>query len=330
MLIPAIMHGEDTIPNEPVDSLAINEALPIEWLGDRRWAFTDYQPSYKTDIKPVGAVLSGVVVAGLFTAQHMAQANTIWAETSEFKFQEDGNYALYLDEPGHVFSSYYASYFFTDACLAAGIDYESSMLTGGLLGFGYTLYIEILDGYGANWGFSTSDMIANALGSGLYIASAYVPALESVQLKFSYWPAEWHGEHSRQPHDFFVDDYSSQTFYLTVNLHDALPASVEDYVPDWLNVAVGYAARNLCDGANPDYDCSYSTFSMYSDQYGGPIYGQRRIILALDYDLQRIIPEGPAWVNWLVQTVNFVKLPAPAIEYSIEEDRFRFYLAYPF
>jgi hypothetical protein len=303
----------------------------IEWLGDPRWAFTSYQPTYETDIRPIPAIISGLAVAGLFTAQHIAQSQTIWSEKSEFKFQEDGNYALYLDKPGHVFSSYYAAYFLSDAFLASGVGFQESMLAGGLMGLGYTLYIEILDGYGANWGFSTTDMIANTLGSGLYIAQAYVPELSALQLKFSIWPAEWHGERSRQPHDFFVDDYSSQTFYLSLNVHDVLPESARDFWPDWLNVAMGYAARNLCDGGNPDFDCeSYSTYSMENSQYGGGVYGQRRFILALDYDLQRMIPEGPPWINWLVQTANFVKWPAPAIEYSIEEDRFRFFLAYPF
>jgi hypothetical protein len=321
----------ERVSDEPYDDggRATNDTV-IQWLGDTRWTFTNYQPTLETDIRPLPAVISGLAVAGLFTAQHLAQAQTIWADKSEFKFLEDGNYALYLDKPGHVFSSYYASYFFSDAFLAAGVGFESSMLAGGLMGFGYTLYIEILDGYGANWGFSTTDMIANTLGSGLYIAQAYVPELSSLQLKFSYWPGEWHGERSRQPHDFFVDDYSSQTFYLSLNLHDVLPESARDFWPDWLNVAMGYAARNLCDGADPTLDCSYSTYSMDSDQYGGAVYGQRRFVFALDYDLQRLIPEGPPWINWLVQTANFVKWPAPAVEYSIEEDRFRFFLAYPF
>jgi len=312
------------------DTLQTKEHAPIQWLGDTRWSITSYQPSNKTIIRPIPAVATGLVVSGLFVAQHIAQSQTIWAETSKFKFQEDGNYALYLDKPGHVFSSYYASYFMTDAFLTSGLNYDTSMLLGGLMGFGYTLYIEILDGYGTNWGFSASDMIANTLGSGLYLAQNYVPFLQNFQMKFSYWPSEWHGDVSRKPHDFFVDDYSSQTFWLSMNLHDILPEEARDYWPDWLNVAMGYAARNLCDGADPTLDCSYSTYSMLSDQYGGAIFGQRRIILALDYDLQRIIPEGPHWLNWLVQTVNFVKLPAPAIEYSIEEDRVRFYLAYPF
>ncbi|GAB5466537.1 MAG: DUF2279 domain-containing protein [Candidatus Kapaibacteriales bacterium] len=302
------------------------------WLGDKRWTVTGYEIADTTKIRPVPAAITGSVLAGIFIVQHRIQAETIWKDESEFTFVEDGNYALYADKAGHFFGTYFSSYILSESLLASGFSYDASMVLGGALGVGYTLYVEILDGFGANFGFSKSDMISNAAGGGFYILQHYVPFLQNFQPKFSYFPSEWHGDRRRQPHDAFIDDYSSHVMWLSADVHSMLPESAQAYWPEWLGLSFGYASRNLCDGGNPAYDCeSYSTFSQFSDQYGSPIFGERRLILALDYDLQRIIPESRYdWVNWLVQSANFIKLPAPSIEYSIEEDRFRYYLAFPF
>ena len=299
-----------------------------------RYTITGNLPYKESNIS---AINIGIVTAGvstLFILQHIAQANTIWKEKSEFKILEDGSYAIYADKPGHIIGTYMASYSMTEALLTSGLNWENSFVGGGLLGFAYNTYVEVLDGYGSNFGFSPSDMYANAFGSSFYIAQYYVPFLQNISPKFTYFPANWHGERQRQPHDFFIDDYSSHTLWFSFNIHNMLDDNLKEYWPQWLELSVGYAARNLTDpycrvkDANgfetPCYDLTQN-FRYKGDR----VWGDPKLIFALDYNLVKLLPDGGSFWNWAKQTLNFFKLPAPAIEIGIN-GKTRFFLLYPF
>jgi hypothetical protein len=103
-----------------------------------------------------------------------------------------------------------------------------------------------------------------------------------------------------------------------------LPENMKKYWVPWLQLTVGYAARNL---ANPS-DPNSVYLPEYSTKYGDIVAGSPRVIIGLDYDLVKLLPDGiPLW-NWIRQTLNFIKFPAPAIE--ISEKGTRFLIMYPF
>lgn len=265
-------------------------------------------------------------VASLFTVQHILQSNTIWAEKAEFKFVEDGAYTLYVDKAGHFVSSYLSCYFLGEALLAADFSYDDAMIIGGFLGLSYISYIEVMDGFGANFGFSPSDFYFNASGALFYLGQYYFPYLQNIKPKFSYIPANWHGEIPREEAFFFVDDYSSQTFWLSFNIYNMVP-SVRSFWPDWLELSVGYAARNLCDPLAGDCDLSKS--KPFNWGKWSP-YGSPRVIFALDYNLKRMFPNSKyEIVNWFIQSFDYFKWPSPAVEFEINGNP-RFYLVYPF
>jgi hypothetical protein len=138
-----------------------------------------------------------------------------------------------------------------------------------------------------------------------------------------------HGELKRIPHTNFIDDYSSQTVYFSFNIHPILPSSIQNYWPEWLELTVGYAARNLVNaGPNvyPEYDFSRTTYQGIAYNQS-PVYGKPSLIIGLDYNLVKLLPDGSTGWNWFKQTLNFIKLPSPAIEIS---DKVRFFLIYPF
>ncbi|MBK9247296.1 MAG: hypothetical protein IPM69_04085 [Ignavibacteria bacterium] len=87
-----------------------------------------------------------------------------------------------------------------------------------------------------------------------------------------------------------------------------LPQSWKSSYPSWLNIAVGYAARDL--------------------RLEDNIYkGDPKFIIALDYNLARLIPNTTNFLNWLRQSFQYFKFPAPAIEFG---DKVKFNLLYPF
>lgn len=286
------------------------------------YTITGELPNKTTKIKPIPAIIIGGVYTGVFILQHIGQMNTIWKDRTDFRFQEDGDYGLYVDKIGHFYGCYTTSYIARESFMWAGFSRESSVWLGSLLGLGYSTYVEILDGYGINWGFSPSDFYCDVAGTAFSVAQYYVPYLQNFSPKFQYIPSPWFGERKRIPSEIFIDDYSSQVFWMSANIHNMLPDNLKSFWPSWLQLSFGYTARNLTVPGSP------GTEGRHYDEMRPNVYGDPKYILALDYDLTKILPDGGSFWNWLRQSLNLVKLPSPAIEFS--KSSTKFYLIYPF
>lgn len=286
------------------------------------YTITGELPLRETKIKPLNMGIIGAVYATAFVLQHKIQMNTIWKEQTDFKIQEDGNYALYVDKVGHFYGTWVMSHFLRETFLWTGFNYKTSYWLGAVAGLAYSTYVEVLDGYGKNWGFSPSDFYFDMLGTSFSIAQYYIPVLQNFTPKFSYIPSTWFGERERIPSEIMIDDYSSQVFWLSINVNNLLGANLKKYWPSWLQLSIGYTARNLCD---PDYP----EFNKYQYDYNGVnVKGDPKYILALDVDFVKLLPgDGKFW-NWIKQSLNVLKFPSPAIEFS--KNRTKFYLLYPF
>ncbi len=274
----------------------------------KRFTLNGRLPNQITKIDPLSSCIVGASYILLFYVQHELQLRSIWKERGSFKIIEDGQYAFYADKAGHFFGTYFTSYLARESLLLTGLSWNDSYIIGMALGLAYTTYIEILDGFGVNWGFSPSDIYADIAGAALFIGQHYIPYLQNFTPKFMYFPANWHGEKKRQPHDGFIDDYSSHTLWLSLNIYNMLPDNWKNFIPSWLEITIGYAARNL-----------------FLDSNG--YHGDPKFVIALDYNLIKLLPENGSVWNWLRQSINFIKFPSPAIEFG---SKTRFYLLYPF
>lgn len=305
----------------------------FKYANSYRYTLLGELPPKETKLNTTRTIIVGSTIAALFTVQHIAQSQTIWAEESpRFKIQEDGAYGLYVDKIGHFSSAYTASYLFGEAMYSIGMDKNDATLWGGAVGFIYLNYIEIMDGFGENFGFSPSDVILNSTGVGFYILQNYVPWFQNVTPKWSYYPSNWHGDLKRDPHFFFVDDYSSQTFWLSFNVHNILPKNMKKYWPNWIDISFGYAARNMV--TDPVKAEEYRERGIQGDFYDwgfqSPAFGSPRFIVALDWNLMQLVPDSfPNWAKWSIQTLNNWKLPSPGIEFSPDAAP-RFVITYPF
>ncbi len=279
-------------------------------------------PNIENDIDALRLGIFGGMFTGFIVSQHIYQVNTIWSESSKFRIIEDGNYALYSDKIGHFYGAYYSGYMYTEMLMWSGFNQKTATLIGSLMGVAYSTYVEVMDGFAYNWGFSPSDFYSDVAGFGFYLLQQNVPWFQNITPKFMYVPAEWHGEQRRIPSEFFIDDYSSQSLYFSLNVYNILPDNLKKYWLPWLQITVGYAARNLIEPGNPLFNPDIST------KYGEGVAGSPRLIIGLDYDIVKLLPDGiPLW-NWVKQSLNYIKFPAPAIE--ISEKGTRFMLMYPF
>lgn len=268
-----------------------NKFIPLKeffYADNQRFTISGGLPLKESDLKILPTVLFGAGLTAAFIAQHYWQLQTIWKDRGDFKFMEDIKQDFYVDKFGHLYGSYMASYIFSETLMECGLSYDAANIWGAGIGLSYSSYIEILDGFGTNWGFSPSDFYSDVFGAVFFISQHFIPYLQNFTPKFMYFPAQWHGDKPRMPHDMFNDDYSSQTFWLSVNVYNMLPEKLKSYWIPWLQISFGYTARNILDVFHyPDLKQQYDKIA---DIKTDIVWGSPRFIIALDYDLVKIIP----------------------------------------
>lgn len=239
---------------------------------------------------------------------------------SSFHWIDDNREWLQMDKIGHATTSAYFGKFGYEMYRWAGMERKQAILYGGSAGFVFLTVIEILDGFSAQWGASTGDVISNTVGTILFMSQQFAWDDQRLNLKWSFHPTEFSDHRPDQLGINFLEnmlkDYNGQTYWLSGNIKSFLPKSSK--FPCWLNVAVGYGAEGMV-GAN-------SNPSSYA---GNPIPGYtryRQYFLTFDVDLSKIKTRSHFLKFWL-NGLNFIKIPFPALEFSNERGM-RFHYLY--
>lgn len=248
-----------------------------------------------------------------------------------FHFFDDSREWLQVDKAGHIYSAY------NDSRLAYEALRWTGMRTGKAqwLGFGTGMLIqssiEVFDGFSSKWGFSWSDMGANVLGSGAFLAQEALWKEQRIQFKvssdFRSYPRTLftatddpglHDDLQRRAQDLFgtsyaaglLKDYNAQTNWMCIT-----PAAFLEqrpaWLPAWLGVAVGYSAENMYGGFNNEWSFQDGQYSLDPQAY--PRY--RQFLLSPDIDFTRIPTRSP-WLKAIFYGLNLIKLPAPTLEFN--------------
>lgn len=314
----AALHASMESTAAPADSVSRDSTylFPSEftYAGDGRVTFLGGMPRRETQIQALPTLALGLGYAGIAIGLHINQANAWWKDNrGPFNVQEDWPYALQVDKLGHIWAGYAMSTLLSDMLMECGMAEEPSIVAGSALGLAYQTYVEVEDGYAQKWGFSPSDAISNALGAGFRVAQHYVPVLENFTPRWSYVPSSWVGDRdlNNRPRTF-IDDYNSTTFWLACDVERLLPTKASDYWPDWMMVSVGYGIR--------DYEVVLANGSLAAPQ--------ARFMVGLDYNWVRILPPLPGVLNWVRQSLNYLRLPGPTLEFGASGTRF--HVMYPF
>ena len=266
-------------------------------------------PYRETHLKPGPAIVTGLAVTGAILGIHFYQQDAWWSDRREpFHFSTDWGYAMQSDKLGHFFAGYFTSYIGYEALVASGVSPDVAGWFGPVLGLGFQTYVEIEDGF-SPFGFDPTDQYANTLGPLLFSLQHYIPVLQNAKFKFSYWPNDEYDQGVRDGHEeIIIDDYNGQTMWFSLKMGNILPESLG--WPKWLRLAGGYGAYNV------------DRFDV-QDRLLQP---GRRFFIALDYDLVELMPDLGTFGNWIVQTADYLRFPAPALQL---EPEVKFYLAWP-
>ncbi|NML37979.1 DUF2279 domain-containing protein [Chitinophaga sp. G-6-1-13] len=269
-----------------------------------------------TTIKERVWILSGTTAA--IYGSGLAVLSTAWYKgypRSSFHFFNDAGEWNQMDKAGHIFAAYFEGKYSREMWRWSGLPRKQQIWIGGLSGFAYQSVIEVLDGFSEKWGFSWSDMGANAIGSALLISQELAWDEQRIQLKFSAHPKSYPEGPVREKadqlfgHTFWertLKDYNAQTYWLSVNLHSFNKNST--WLPRWLNIAVGYGAEGMYGGDDNTWTDAHGQFHDYTH-----VRRVRQFYLSPDIDFTKIRSRKKG-VRVLFQVLNMMKFPAPALE----------------
>lgn len=228
---------------------------------------------------------------------------------SAFHFFNDNQEWIQMDKSAHVMASYYIGRVGYTGLKWSGVAEKKAVWYGGVTGFIFLSTIEIMDGFSQQWGFSTGDMIANTAGTALFIGQQLGWHEQKFVLKYSYHstPYPQYNTNLLGSNDLqrMVKDYNGQTYWLSANISSL--GLQHTRFPKWLNLAVGYGAEGMTGARNNPSQINgvaVPTFERY-----------RQFYLAADIDLSRI-PIKSKTLKLILNTIGFIKIPMPAIEFN--------------
>jgi Predicted periplasmic lipoprotein (DUF2279) len=269
---------------------------------------TFFKPSDSLNKKRQNAVFISEAALG---SAALIGLNQLWYADypkSDFHFINDNAEWLQMDKLGHLYASYHLGRFGAEALNWSGASKKNQLIYGAGLGFAFLTAVEVMDGYSAEWGASTGDIVANATGTALYVSQELLWKEQRITPKFSY--------HKTQYADFrpevlgstfseqILKDYNGQTYWFSINLYSFSKGSK---IPKWLNLALGYGAEGMISGN----DSNLPSNSVENRERS------RQFYLSLDLDLTKIETKSH-FLRTLFSVFNTVKIPAPTMEYSTQ------------
>ncbi len=249
------------------------------------------------------SLIAGITLLGL---------NQLWYsdfKQSKFHIINDSNEWLQMDKLGHLYSSYQIGKYGAQVLKWSGVSEKHQLIYGATLGFSFLTIVEVFDGFSDEWGFSWSDMGANAIGAGFYVGQELLWKEQRLQLKYSFHQTRYASQRPNTLGDRFLEqilkDYNGQTYWLSANLHSFFPSTK---LPKWLNVALGYSVDGLLT-SNKD-----TTIFAFQNQDR-----KRQFYLSLDIDLTRIKTKSNT-LKTFFSVFNTIKIPFPTVEFIGEND----------
>lgn len=221
------------------------------------------------------------------------QAFWRYAREVPWHVSNDPPYAMHIDKFSHMYMSALGADGIRASYRLAGLSDATAAWLGASLTLACGFAIEMEDarhGLDPQYGFSPGDFVGDILGVSLLVVRHYYPATRRMDVKLSIWPST---AYKQGLYHTIMDDYESQYYWLSFDLHDVTPS------PKWLNVAVGFGCENLMRFA---YSTPAAEGAPYTDIY-----------LAPDLNLRGLPIDGPVW-RTIAEILSYVRLPLPALQ----------------
>lgn len=226
-----------------------------------------------------------------------------------FHFFNDSREWKGMDKFGHTITTFHVARIQSELYQSAGYNQRKSACIGAICSFSYMTLIEVMDGFSEGWGFSVSDWAADGLGLSLFALNELSGRNNLLTLKFSSAPTNYAQYNPELLGKNWVQstlkDYNGQTYWLSLNIAECLKQG--NSFPGWLNMAVGYGANGMIGAEDNPAEVDGKAVP-YFERYN-------QFYLSPDIDFSKIKVNGRGW-KLLLSSLNFIKFPAPALEWN--------------
>jgi uncharacterized protein YfiM (DUF2279 family) len=250
------------------------------------------------------------ITASAMTGGALIALDQLWYKEyprSSFHFKNDNNDWKQMDKTGHFMTSYYLGKLGMEVLDWAGVSEKNQLIYGATYGFAFLTAVEVLDGHSDKWGASPGDILANAAGTGLLIGQELLWNEQRITVKYSFHQTEIAKQRPNTLGKNYLQqtlkDYNGQTYWLSANIWSF---NKKSSFPKWINIALGYGADQML------YGNSNTGNALLENPY-------RQFYLSLDLDLTKI-ETNSEFLKTIFSIVNFVKIPAPALEITSKGD----------
>ena len=267
------------------------------------------------DSTAVNKRLKPLIIGGsIVYAGSLVALDRLWYadfERQSFRFFNDNKEWYQLDKLGHFYSSFHISKASYNGIKWAGLEDKKSIFWGSMVSIMVMTPIEIFDGFSAEYGASSGDLIANSLGTALFYSQQSFWGEIRIHPKYSFNRTNYQKYRpdvlGSNLSEELIKDYNGQHQWLSFDL-----SRFNDHLPKWLNIAIGYGAKGM-------------VYANKSDNIENGFNPRRLYFLALDFDFNEYKTKSK-FINTALYFVNMIKLPAPTLEFS--NDKFKFHSFY--
>jgi hypothetical protein len=228
-------------------------------------------------------ILATGLTAGILAGSLIDSYYAWWKDSDQpFTFHAEGWFRSTrgIDKAGHLFTSYFYFRTFRNLLLWGGYTPGTAYWWAAGLSAFFALSVEIGDGI-SEYAFDYQDLVFNAIGLGYGMLQTNIPALKNFNLKWSYVPQDGYRFPPR-----FTQQYDAHTYWLTANVNNLLPSSLEPYWPDILQVGVGYSVADHLQ--------------------------RSEVMIGFDFNLEVLDSPSPDLLL-IIKTLNTFHYPAPAV-----------------
>jgi hypothetical protein len=202
------------------------------------------------------------------------------------------------DKFGHAFGGYHLARAGNALLRSTCTSKKRAVIWSAAYAAAFQLQIEIWDGMYKKYGFSYADLLANSAGTALAVLHETKPKTRAIRPTISYWPTAAQRNSDNIPGSEIRPslDYSGQTYWLSADIDALLPEESKKYWPGFLRVSVGHSITDWID-----------------PRTGASMRAQRKILLSIDLDAEKLPGEGRLWKTFKRQ-LGYIHLPAPALQ----------------
>ncbi|MEN9609390.1 MAG: hypothetical protein RLZZ628_204 [Bacteroidota bacterium] len=246
-------------------------------------------------------VVIGTSAAVIGTSTYFLMKSLWWGDKPtkfHFDWNRDYKYANNVDKLGHFMGGVWASDFYNSIFKTLTFNENESAWYAFGMAAGIQMAIEVKDGLAPNWGFSLGDVTAGSLGGLLYVGRRHSEFLRQTDFKMSYWQysTKYFDDRGWAHKAFDPDDYLNQTYWVSTSLRYLTREKI-DWVPDWLNLAVGFGLEA-------------ETWNRNGLGEGG----RWEFYVAPDINLEKLFKPKKKFWKAVVHTINYVKVPMPTLQ----------------